>query len=234
MSSEKSVSVIVPAAGSGSRLRSKTPKPYVMIQGKPLVVRTLEALHNKVKDRIETLVAVEPAAVNKMSRIIAKYRIRRCRVVEGGSTRAESVRKSFFGLSSETRIVLIHDAARPFLKREPIETAINVAGKTGAAILAKSADATVKEVKSSSLIIGRTIDRSRVYLAQTPQVFTAAALHKSYLHAGKKFKSYTDEAALLEAAGMKVKVVSGSAMNFKITNPEDLDLAKLMIKFRLE
>ncbi|MCA9396587.1 MAG: 2-C-methyl-D-erythritol 4-phosphate cytidylyltransferase [Candidatus Omnitrophica bacterium] len=234
MVSKKSVSVIVPAAGSGSRLQSKTPKPYVMMQGKPLVVRTLEALHNKVKDRIETLVAVEPAAVNKMSRIIAKYGIRSCRVVEGGSTRAESVRKSFFSLSSETKIVLIHDAARPFLKREPIEEAISAAEKTGAAILAKSADATVKEVKPSSLIIGRTIDRSRVYLAQTPQVFTSVALRNSYRRVGSKFKSCTDEAALLEAAGMKVRVIAGSAMNFKITNPEDLDLAKLMIKFRLE
>lgn len=233
MTTKNYISIIVPAAGSGSRLGSKTPKPYVLIAGVPLIIRTLQALEFKVQKRYETVVAVEANAIGKTQKMIQRFGMKRCRVIAGGSTRAESVKLSFESLSGQTKLVVIHDGARPFLRNEPVAESIAEAQKMGAAILAKQADATVKQVKSSGNLVDKTLDRSRIYMAQTPQIFTTEILHKSYRKMQTRYKNFTDEAGLVEVAGFSVKVVSGSSMNFKITTPEDLKMAKLLIKHKV-
>ena len=208
------VYLLVPAAGSGSRLARPEPKALVPLAGRPLLEWTLEAL-SALPFR-EVVVAAPPERRSDFGRLLGG----RARVVSGGETRAASVRACFFAISAAPDdLVCIHDAARPFVSSEEAAAVIRAAEESGAAIAGTPIVDTVKRVDSGRVL--GTLDRNGLVAAGTPQVFRAELLGR-ILSSGREA---TDEAGLCEMLGFPVSVVAVSRRGFKITTPEDLELA---------
>lgn len=221
------VAALVPAAGRGERLGSRIPKPLVRLGGLPLVVYTLKEIL-RVYPFSQLVVPVEPEAVGAMRRLLSRHGLKRAEVLAGGASRAESVRNAFDCLRSDIDVVAIHDLARPFVASADVGGLIRTAARHGSALLAQKAVATVKQTDASGARVERTLDRNRIFLAQTPQVFRVSVLRESYDKVGDRYRQFTDEAALAEAGGFAIRIVPGPAMNFKITTPDDLKLARLV------
>ena len=223
------VAALVPAAGRGRRLGNKTPKPFIKILGKPLLVYTLENL-NKAGPFHEIIVAVEKGRVRSTEALLKRWGLGSARVVAGGSTRAESVRQAVFSVSDDCELVLVHDAARPAVSARCVRGVIQAAKKSGAAVCALPATATVKLGGPRFGKVFRTLDRRRIYLAQTPQVFGRKKLLERYRLLGKKALTATDEAALFDGSGAAALLVPGEAGNLKITTAEDLRLFRFYLR----
>ncbi len=217
------VAAVVPAAGRGDRLGAGIPKSFVSVAGRPLLIHTLKALFGAFPFR-QAVVAVGPSEVDRARRLLGKHGFgRRVRVVPGGSTRAASVRNAVRVLADPCDWVLIHDAARPLVSRALVRRTLEVARRTGAAIAALPATATVKRIRDGRTIV-RTEDREALVLAQTPQVFRRELLLGRYRRLGGRALRATDEAALFDGSRVRVAVVPGEARNLKVTTPEDLGL----------
>ncbi len=225
----RKVWAIIPAAGRGVRLGSRQSKAMIQLVGMPLFARTVIAL-DKAYPFEKIILVVSKRDKHCIAACVSKLRVSNVSIVEGGVTRAESVRNGMLEIGSRDGIVLIHDMARPFVDKKSVRRAIKTAREKGACILAQKCTATVKEVSGDGLSIRRTLDREKIYLAQTPQVFKCSIIKKAYSKIGKKALRYTDEASLVENLPHRVWIEPGSAKNLKITNPEDMILAELFIK----
>ncbi len=224
------VAAIVPAAGLGKRLKSKSPKAFTLLGGKPLLIQTLRRLLGAYSFS-EIIVAVHPKNIEEARALIRIHRLRgKIKVVGGGATRSDSVLNALLSVSPESDWVLVHDAARPLVRRDLIERILITARRTGAALCALPATATVKRVDPKTLSVLGTEDRSKLYLAQTPQVFKRALLLSRYRKLGKKASLVTDEAALFDGSRIDVRIVPGDPTNLKITTPFDLKLAESYLK----
>jgi len=211
----------VAAAGSGERLGRAEPKALVPLQGRPLLCWTLEAM--APLSFAGTVVAAPAGRVEEVRAIAGEG----VKAVEGGTTRAASVRRAFQACGVGGRnLICIHDAARPFVTSAEAFEVLRAAEETGAAIAATSIPDTVKRVEKSR--VAATEDRTRLWAAGTPQVFRAEVLARA-LESGLEA---TDEAALCEALGVPVAVVPVSRLGFKITTPEDLELAEAILAWR--
>jgi 2-C-methyl-D-erythritol 4-phosphate cytidylyltransferase / 2-C-methyl-D-erythritol 2,4-cyclodiphosphate synthase len=215
------VTAIIAAAGSGSRVGSATPKQMLDIGGGTMLLHSLNAFlrHPRISDVVVVLprgdVALgvtDPALVSRL------------RTVPGGARRQDSVANAFDAVSPSSDVVLIHDAARPFVSAALIDQTIDAAFEHGAAIAALQSRDTVKRVAGG--VIRETIPRETIYLAQTPQGFRREVLAAA-VAAGRAGADGTDEAALAERAGYQVHVVDGDPGNVKITTADDLDAARL-------
>ncbi len=210
--------LVIPAAGGGSRLALREPKALVPLGGRPMLLWTLDSMGGTEFAR--TVVAAPPEATAEFERLLAG----RAEVVAGGPTRAASVRALFASLRCEARdIVCVHDAARPFVTAAEAAQVVRAAEASGAAIAATPIVDTVKRVESGRVI--ETLDRAELFAAGTPQAFRAELLAR-VLVAGREA---TDESALFEAAGLPVAVVPVSRLGFKVTHPEDLELAQAIL-----
>lgn len=220
------VVAIVAAAGSGHRLGLKVRKPFVKLAGIPIIVHTLKALSgSRAIDAI--IVAAEAGFVGRFEALVKKYKlIKVAAVVTGGATRAESVRNCLAHVDDSFDIVLIHDGGRPFIDAETIALSVAMARKHGGAIVAVPENDTVK-LTGDDLFVKKTLDRSRIFRAQTPQAFRRDLIKKAY--AAGIAAGATDDAGLVERVGGKVKIVTGSYRNIKITTKEDLKLAEVLI-----
>jgi 2-C-methyl-D-erythritol 4-phosphate cytidylyltransferase len=168
-----------------------------------------------------------------------KYRIDKIsKIVEGGRRRQDSVLKGVEALDSRTDLVLIHDAVRPFITKEMVFSVIREGQRTGAAVVGVPVKATIKEVKTqkpkrkTKPIVKETLNRNNLWEIQTPQVFKKELLLKAYKRFGNV--SVTDDAMLVEKLGAKVSVVLGSYKNIKITTPEDLVIARAILKLKAQ
>ena len=222
------VVAIVPAAGSGKRLKTAEKKPFVRLGGKPLISYALKALNSS--GYINTIiVAVERSSAGRLKRIINKYGITKARLIApGGRTRAESVKNCFDLIKGPCDIVLVHDGARPFLSKGLIMDSVILAGKYGACVSAVRQTDTTK-LADRNLFVRKTIDRSLLWRAQTPQAFKYGLLKKAFRKAGHS-RGITDDASYLERAGRKVKILEGSHRNIKVTTEEDLRIAEALLK----
>ena len=220
------VAAIVPAAGRGKRFRGKIPKIFVPLRGKPLLVRTLESLLRAFRFE-EVWVTAGPADVEKTKKILKRFGLR-VRVIAGGATRAASVKRAFERVSPGCDWVLIHDGARPCVDRALVLRTMAAAKKTGAALCALPATATVKRVDPKRGRVLGTEDRRSLYLAQTPQVFRKDLLASRYRALKTKALSATDEAALFDGSRITVRVTEGDAKNIKVTTLDDWKLLRLM------
>lgn len=222
------VSAIVVAAGSGSRMKSKTKKPYLEIAGRPLIVRTLQALEQSALIRDIVLVVGEEE-LNDAKRLVTQYGIRRVtRYAPGGKERQDSVQNGLRVLDATVDLVVVHDGVRPFVEPEEIDRVIETAAEFGAAAIGTPVKDTIKKIKKGG-VVEETLPREALYAVQTPQAFQARILRDAYKKAGA-VSQYTDDASLVEAAGYPVRVVDGSYRNIKITTPEDLTVAEALIK----
>lgn len=219
---------IIVAAGQGKRFGAKKPKQFIEVCGKPLIVHTLERFENC--SLIDEIVLVLPVGkIRNFQTIIEKFGLTKIKkIATGGETRAKSVFFALKAIESESvEIVAVHDGARPFVSIEEISKTIKKAGETGAACLVASVNDTIKEISGEKII--KTVDRSKLRRALTPQAFRFEILRKAF--APNNFEdAATDECFLVEKLGYEVSFVEGSAKNIKITAPEDLIFAKDLFK----
>jgi 2-C-methyl-D-erythritol 4-phosphate cytidylyltransferase/2-C-methyl-D-erythritol 2,4-cyclodiphosphate synthase len=210
------VTAIIAAGGTGRRLGAPVPKQMLEIGGRTLLECSVDVFrtHPAVSDLI---VALPPAWMADPPRGLAGVRL-----VEGGRRRQDSVANAFDALPEQTDVVLVHDAARPFVNQDVITRAIDAAAAHGAAIAAIPVSDTVKRVDGRRIV--QTVPREEIFLAQTPQAFTRAVLQDA-VAMGRSGVEATDEAMLAERAGHAVHIVEGDPANVKITTPADLAAA---------
>ncbi len=219
------VTAIIAAGGSGRRLGASVPKQLLDVGGRSILARSVGAFdrHPAVTELIvalpSSLVDDAPAIVGPTTRPI--------RFVPGGATRQDSVARAFDAVSGTADVVLVHDAARPFVSEDVITRAIDAAAEYGAAIAAMPVSDTVKRIerRDPAQIIVETIPRESVVLAQTPQAFRRDVLRDA-VALGRSGVDATDEAGLAERAGHVVHVVEGERANVKITTVSDLESAR--------
>lgn len=213
--------LLIPAAGSGARLKSPGPKALVPLLGHSILSWTLEAVAAVSFDRI--VIAAPPDRLAEFERLSRG----RAAVVAGGSTRSASVRRGYQALGAAAEdLVCIHDAARPMITAGEIESVLAAARAGGAATAATPIVDTVKRVEGERIVA--TIEREGLYAAGTPQAFRADLLGRAF----ETGREATDEAGLLELLGVAVTAVPVSRWNLKITTPEDLELAEALLKRR--
>jgi len=219
------VQVIVAAAGFGQRLNSKIPKALVLLKDKPLVSYCLKVFN--AHPGIDGIILV---GVKKYLKVFDRlaFPFKKVRaVVAGGIKRSDSVKCGLKALSPDTDIVLVHDAARPFIENVIISRLLVALKKHKAAIVGVPLKFTVKKIERKTLIIHQTPARDLLWEAQTPQGFHKDVLVKAH---AKKFKEEaTDDAILVERMGTRVKMVMGSYRNIKVTTPEDIILARQLL-----
>jgi len=228
----KVIGAIVPAAGFGSRMGGRIPKQFLELGGKAILVRTVERLL-RVEDIDCIAIALSSdhrtAAEGLFQRHFSQDQYRRLLFVTGGKTRQDSVLAGLEALPPATGVALVHDGARPFVRADLIQRCLAEAVRHGAAIAAVPVRDTIKRADPSGRIVG-TVDRSALWQAQTPQAAKVGLLRRAYDHARKTGFEGTDEASLLEHAGIPVRIVEGSEENIKITRPDDLELAAKISK----
>jgi len=217
------VFAIIVAAGEGKRFGS--PKPFAVVKGKSILAYCLETFNNHPGIFEIVLVLRE---TSEKAFFLDRYEKLKA-VAAGGERRQDSVFSGFQQISPvETDIVLIHDAARPLVKAELIDTIIEKAKAKGAAIPALPVSDTIKKINGDR--VSQTIDRQGLYCIQTPQGFSCEILRRAFKENLEDKGMYTDEAALVEKLGQDVFVVPGDPDNLKITVPEDLKRAEAFIE----
>jgi 2-C-methyl-D-erythritol 4-phosphate cytidylyltransferase len=231
------VFVILPAAGIGTRMAAGgtstvAPKQFLEVGGVPVLVRSVRAF--LAVPRVDAVcVAVRAQERERVEAQMVEYNLgARVHMVEGGDHRQQSVGNALAALEcDEDDVVLVHDAVRPLIDPATIERTIDAVIKHGAAIVALPAVDTIKQVERTAdgAIVTATIPRERIVQAQTPQGARFGLLRRAFVEAETDEFSGTDEASLLERAGIEVWVVSGSAKNFKITQPGDIELAEFYL-----
>ncbi len=216
------VTAIIAAGGAGRRLGAHKPKQLLDIGGGTMLEHSTAAFSRH--PRVTDVIVVVPSVVDGTEGTRAISTMPGVRVVQGGARRQDSVANGFDVVAGETDVVLIHDAARPFVTADLIDRTIDAAAAHGAAIAALPSHDTVKRVAAGGVITD-TIPREQVYLAQTPHGFRRDVLAKA-IAVGRSGVDATDEAMLAERAGYTVHVVDGDAGNVKITTADDLARAR--------
>lgn len=224
------LAVIIPAAGSGTRMGSPLPKPFIELVGAPILEHTIRSFI-KVDGVTQILIATSREWFEVVEGIFQNFSEPgiSMQVVEGGKERQYSIHNAISYIEDDVELIAVHDAVRPFVKKSQIEKCCEVALKFGGAILAVPAKDTIKKV-DEDLLIESTPDRSKLWQAQTPQVFQRDLLISSYLSAKKSAYLGTDDASLVERIGGNVQVVEADRENLKITYPIDLEVAELILR----
>ncbi|HMB97755.1 MAG TPA: 2-C-methyl-D-erythritol 4-phosphate cytidylyltransferase [Balneolaceae bacterium] len=222
------LALIIPAAGSGKRMKSRLPKPYMKIAGDPVLKHTLLCFQNlpDLKQVVISTAAEYTSEALKIAKRVFPNLAVSC--VTGGSKRQDSIQKALSSIESSVEYVIVHDAVRPFVEHLSIEKCLETAKISGAAILSIPARDTIK-VADKKRIVQSTPDRRTVWQAQTPQIFKKEILDRAYAYAKSTGYIGTDDASLVEHLGENVTLVEGSYKNFKITYPADMKYAELLI-----
>lgn len=225
---DRSLVLIIPAAGSGSRLGSPVPKPFIEIGGKTILEHTL-SLFSGIPELREVIVPTSADYLGMTRSLLNRlFPELPAHAIEGGSERYESVQIALNSVQSGAAFVAVHDAVRPFVRRKEIAQCLDAATEFGGAILAIRAKDTIK-VSGSDGTVSSTPNRTTLWQAQTPQIFKLKTLKRAYRLAEKERFAGTDDASLVERTGEPVKLVEGDAGNFKITYPLDLKMAEWLI-----
>ncbi|HJN29811.1 MAG TPA: 2-C-methyl-D-erythritol 4-phosphate cytidylyltransferase [Candidatus Latescibacteria bacterium] len=210
--------VLIPAAGRGQRMGSETPKQYLPVNGRPLLARTIEAIHRC--DRVHGIVvAIHPDDQDRYDSIAAAIGPKLRGSVFGGHERTDSVYEALKALQDEDDIILVHDAVRPWVRPDLVANVIDATDRHGAAIAALPVTDTVKQVADG--VIVATPDRRQLWNAQTPQGFHRELLISAFAQRDPA-QPATDESVLVERAGHQVHIVEGDVANVKVTTPRDL------------
>ena len=217
------VSAIIVAAGSGSRMKAGKNKVFLTLAGKSILENTVEVFENCPKIDSITVVTSDVCECKKLLLPYKKVNA----IVNGGATRQESVKCGL--LASGGDIAVIHDGARALIRTEEIVAAIDACARFGAAAVGVKSKDTLKKADSDGFIEA-TLDREFIYNIQTPQVF----LYDEILEFHKKATGnvFTDDCALAESFGKRIKIVDGSYDNIKITTPDDMEIAEKILEKR--
>lgn len=224
------VTAIIMAAGMGRRMNRPVPKQFIHLRNKPIFIYTLEIFLDH--PHVDAVVLVVPPAYLKKAEQLVKMFIREpvYAVVPGGERRQDSVFNGLAHLPQETGIILIQDGVRPFVTPNHITEVIEEAARHGAAVLGIPVSNTIK--RGFSGWVEETLNRDTLWEIQTPQGFNRKVLADAYEAAIRENITFTDDAALVERAGHRVRLVHGDSLNIKITSPEDLILAEAILNRR--
>jgi 2-C-methyl-D-erythritol 4-phosphate cytidylyltransferase len=210
---------------------SAVPKQFLALGGVPILVHSLRVL--EAVPSIHEIILAVPEAEREfcLRNIIERYGFKKVvKVVPGGTRRQDSVRHALEA-AGEAEVVVVHDAVRPFLTAKMVGQVVEQARIHGAAIVAIAVRDTVKQAGADGLI-EKTVDRGKLWLAQTPQAFRRALLLEAHRKAELDGVHATDDAQLVERLGQKVAIVEGSWENIKITRPEDVAIGEAILALR--
>jgi len=223
-------SVVIVAAGQGLRMGSDTPKQFLSLCGKPILVHTLEMfLSFSGLDPIILVVAKEDLAATHALLLPMDSHYKKVTIVTGGSCRQASVFNGLQAIDAQEGIVLIHDGVRPLVSKGLIEACIKGAREWSACIPALTVNDTLKRVDDDDMV-NSTVARQSLRLVQTPQAFELSLIRRAHQRAAAEHWLVTDDASLVERLGGKVKVIPGGVENIKITTSQDLRLAEVLLK----
>ena len=221
---------IIPAGGSGKRMQCGLSKQYLLLSGIPLLVHTLKAFQDS--PMIHGIILVVPAADMEFATqsIVHKYGLSKVsHIFPGGKERQDSVKQGLDAVGDEYDIVVIHDGVRPVISGDLIRLAILEAFNETAVTAAVPVKDTVKTVDQDGWIL-QTLERKNLWLTQTPQAFKREVIKEAYRSAYHDCYYGTDDAALVERIGVRVKIIPGSYDNIKITTKDDLLFAEEFMK----
>ncbi len=222
---------IVVAAGRG--LRFGRQKQLVAVAGRPLVAWSFTTF-DELPELIELVIATEDEHLATMRELAARYAPRlRATVVRGGATRQQSVRHALAAVSAEADAAFVHDGARPLVRAVDVRAGMAAVRPGTGALLAAPVIDTIKVVGHDGATVTRTLDRSELWAAQTPQFGALADLRSAHAAAERDGVEATDDAMLLERSGCRVVVIRAGAENFKVTMPGDRDLAEAILRERI-
>jgi 2-C-methyl-D-erythritol 4-phosphate cytidylyltransferase len=225
----RDVGVVIVAAGSGTRTGSSELKQFRWVAGKPALLHSVQAF--MARDDVAIVVVVMPRShAADPPPWLFQCDVDRLLISTGGATRHESVINGLEDLPEETTIAVVHDAARPLVSDKLIDRVISEARKGHGAIAAIPVADTLKEVDDDGRIV-RTVDRTKLWRAQTPQAFPRELLERAHVSARENGYVATDDASLVEMLGEEVVVVRGSERAFKITEEQDFALAEALSTF---
>ena len=219
---------VLPAGGIGKRMGGTIPKQLMELKGKPVYFYSLMTF--LAMEEIAEVVLVVPADWKDYfegqiySNGKSNLDVRKLKIVTGGAERWQSVRNGVEALSGSTEYVLVHDVARPFISKEIIENVCKTLVEKGSCLVAKPAIDTIKVAADGK--VQQTLDRKKIWMAQTPQAAAISLLKKLYQRIDSEPLDFTptDEASILEFFGEQVYIVQGNAMNDKLTTPEDFEI----------
>jgi len=218
--------VIIVAGGSGKRMGNATPKQFLLLAGKPLLMHAMEAFYH-ADHKINIILVLPEAHIQHWKTLCKKYGFSLAhQITKGGRERFFSV-KNGLQMVGESGLVAVHDGARPLIDKETINLVFDEAQKSGAAI-----PVTIPAESVRFIVNGKSehIDREKVRMVQTPQVFQADILRQAY---NTPFSSlFTDDASVVESCGYSVSLTKGSSFNIKVTNPGDIALAETLLSIR--
>lgn len=229
MEKKTNVSLVVVAAGKGTRMNMNINKQYINVGGIPILARTLNVFDAlNCIDEIVLVVHCDDVLYCK-EKIIGENNYKKIKsVVTGGETRQESVFNGLKEVSQNSDIVLIHDGARPFVDEDSVARCIEAAKQYGVATVAVPVKDTIKSADSEDFVHS-TLDRSVLWSIQTPQAFRYDIIMDSHKQAQKDGFIGTDDTVLAERLGNKIKLVMGTYNNIKITTREDLIFAESIV-----
>ena len=222
--------VIIAAGGSGNRMHSATPKQFLLLADKPILMHAINAFH-QCDAAIKVIVVLPENHISEWEKLCEKYKFTiNHAIAEGGETRFHSVKNGLALITAdyaydERGLIAIHDGVRPLVSTQLINKVFETAERSGSAIPAIPVDESIRNVKDDQ---NKAVDRKDYRIIQTPQCFSAGIIKKAYEQAYND--TFTDEASVVEAAGEKIHLVEGEIKNMKITTPQDLLIAEMLIK----
>ena len=217
---------LIVAGGSGSRMKSELPKQFIELNGKPILLHTIEAFSQFDRD-IKIILVLPESQIDFWNELILKHNIKiNHEIVSGGANRFESVKN---GLSTidEDGMVAIHDGVRPMVSHKIISDGFRAASQYGSAIATVDLKDSIRQLSKEG---STTVNRANYKIVQTPQTFDVSLIQKAYQQ--KQEDSFTDDASVLEQGGGQIHLVEGDYSNIKITTPEDLIVAESLLSKR--
>lgn len=216
--------IIIVAGGSGTRMNNAVPKQFLELQGKPVLIHTIEKFTTAIPE-INVVVVLSSPLREEWKNLCLKHNFNiSFQLAEGGGTRFHSV-KNGLELVPENCIVGVHDAARPLVSIQTIVNAFEIAEQKGNASPAIPLTESLRIVENAN---NRAVDRNNYFIVQTPQCFQSNLLKKAFLQEYRP--AFTDDASVVEAMGEKINLIEGNRENIKITTPQDLIIAEALMK----
>ena len=221
---------VIVAGGSGKRMQAAIPKQFLLLAGRPVIMRTLDIF--RIANPAITITLVLPESqLSQWKQLCIDHAFddSQIKVVTGGATRFLSVQRGLASIAGEKGTVAIHDGVRPLTNVGIVNDSFRVAELLGNAVVAVPLKDSIREVEGN---LNRAVNREKYQLIQTPQTFLVADIKYAYQNADLQ-KEFTDDASVVESLGQKINLIKGSYDNIKITTPEDLMFAEAMINTRL-
>jgi 2-C-methyl-D-erythritol 4-phosphate cytidylyltransferase len=216
--------VLIAAAGKGTRMRTETPKQFVEVNNKPLLMHTIEAFSKSIHAD-QMIIVVPDGYVEYWKELCEQHHFYISHnIIEGGPQRFHSVMRGLTMIPNGV-VVAIHDAVRPFVSKELIREGFKIAARKGNAVPVLNMNESIREVLGP---LSKAVNRDRFKKVQTPQFFHSTLIKKAYQQPFDE--RFTDDSTVLESGGKQIFLFDGDTMNFKVTTVEDLKLAELIIK----